>query len=564
MSHQLRRCATRVGLVVLTGACGNEADSLGGTDPARDAQVGPGDLADGADFGPIMDGGTETCGPELEPAPGRVRTTLGVVQGSEENGVWSYLGLRYARAPVGERRWSVPEAPACAETVIMADAVLPQCPQYDGMGQLVGAEDCLGLNLWSPVGEPDDRSRPVLVWIHGGGHEQGDGGRPIYGGAALARNRDVLVVTLNYRIGPFGFLSHPVLDAPGVPSGNYGMHDQLAALRWVQENARAFGGDPEQVMIFGQSAGSVSVCRLVASPAAAGLFSSAALHSGACVASPKTVADEKGESFLAGVGCQTEDCLRQTSTQEIMAGFEPSSSGTNVVGRLTFDGVVDGVLLPDAPRSLIGARTHNAVPILVGSTREENGLGAPNLQTEAAYQAAVRALYGGAGVPNAVIDRLLEIYPVDDYPSPRAAYVSLTSDLRFTCSARQDAELFRVSQEAPVYRYLFTHVPEEATPQLQAAGAWHGLDLFFIFGTLESASTLSAGPTDEATIAAMQAAWTALARGETPSPSSGPGPVFAWPEWNDEERLLILEDGAQIEVDPRSAQCRALAQLSGG
>lgn len=563
--------------LVLLAACGGEtsgglgrADAGAGTEDAggQDGGVepdsgfpdaGPADFG-GPDAGIEPDGGPLPCGPEVGPAPGRVRTTLGVVEGVQADGVWSYLGLRYAQPPVGERRWTPPAEPECAPTVVQADAPRPECPQYDGAGQVVGDEDCLGLNLWTPVGEADGGSRPVLVWVHGGGHEQGGGGRAIYEGAQLARSQDVVVVTFNYRLGPFGFLAHPVLDAPGVPSGNYGMHDQLAVLRWVQANARAFGGDPDRVMIFGQSAGGVSVCRLVASPAAAGLFASAVIQSGACVATSKAQADATGADLLAEVGCDDAVCLREASTEAIMAGFEPSASGTNVVGRLTFDGVVDGVLLPEAPRELIERGDHNAVPIAVGSTREENGLGAPSLQNEAAYEAAVRALYGGAGVPDALIDRILEIYPASDYPNPRAAYVALTSDLRFTCQARQDAQLLAGAQEAPVYRYLFTHVPDEATPLLQAAGAWHGLELFYVFGTLESASTLSAGPGDRATTQAMQTAWSRLARGLAPDPT----PEQAWPEWDGDENLVIFEGGARVEPDPKAQLCSALFALGGG
>jgi para-nitrobenzyl esterase len=548
------------GLALLAAlACGDSprddlAPGPGGDAGAPDATSGD---AGPSDAGPV-DAGPTRCPVDVAPAPGVVVTEAGAVRGAPNGEAgWVYRGVPYAAPPIGERRWRAPEPHACYDGVFTADAFGAECPQYGEGDAVIGDEDCLGLNVWTPVGEPDGAARPVLVWIHGGGHEQGSGSRAIYDGSALARDEDVVVVTFNYRLGPFGFLSHPDLDAADLPSGNYGMRDQIAALEWVQANIARFGGDPERVLIFGQSAGGVSACRLVASPAAADLFHAAVLQSGACVAAPKARADATGVAFAADAGCaagaDTRACLGALSTEHLIRAFDRLGSGTNTVGSGSWTGVIDGDLLDAHPRDIIEAGEHNRVPVIVGSTREENGREAPLLRTEAEYRAAVRALYGAAGVPAAVIEAALEVYPVEDYASPRAAYVALTSDARFTCPARIDADLFAAGQDEAVYRYLFAHTADNGSPLLTAQGAWHGIDLFFVFGTLETASPLEAGPGDEAVIAATQFAWTSLAR-------RGSLGDVSWPEW-DGARLRLFDDGFADVEDPRAEQCDFWAPL---
>lgn len=540
-----------------TVSCNDTVDegTASSIDPGPDAGALDRGIRPDAGQTDVGDAGPEGCenGPSSE--AGLVATSLGLVRGRQANGVWSYLGLPYAAPPVGDLRWRPPEPAACYDGVLEAAAPGAECPQYGTSGgrPLVGDEDCLTLNVWTPVGTSDGAPRPVLFFVHGGGHEQGGSARPIYGGAPLARNYDAVVVSANYRLGPFGFLTHEALDGP---AGNYGMADQIAALSWVKDNIQAFGGDPKQVLVFGQSAGSASVCRLLAAPLARGLFQAAALMSGGCGASPLETALATGRAFATRVGCgEAEDvarCLRNLSQEEIMSGFDPLASGTNVVGRGTWGGVIDGTLLTDNPYRLIERGAHAQVPVIVGSTREENGRGAPNLQTEAQYQAAVRALYG-AVAGDAVLSAMLAAYPAADYPSPRDAYVALTSDARFTCPARRVARALSANQAAPVYRYLFAHVAGNAAPATQALGAWHGIDLFYVFDTIETTG-LSKTQEDQDIVDALQRAWRGLASTlEIPTNAIRP----AWPRYaaGSDERLLLIENRVRVVSDPKQAQC---------
>lgn len=560
---------------VAAAACGTGAegglDAPGdaGTGVAPDATTGvgagDGSVTDAGDAGELDgtspdgaggDGGQgPRCPVEVTPEPGLVVTEAGAVQGEAFPGGegFAYLGIPYVAPPVGPRRWRAPEPAPCFDGVFDARTFSAECPQYGDDGGIIGDEDCLGLNVWTPAVSPrPDQAdlRPVLFWIHGGGHEQGSGSRAVYDGTPFARDRDVVVVTFNYRLGPLGFLAHPDLDAPDVPSGNYGMRDQLAALTWVHDNIRAFGGDPERVMIFGQSAGSVSTCRLLVSPPAAGMFSAAVLQSGGCVATAKDRAEQTGRRFAEDAGCpptvDARACLAERSAAELIAAFDRLESGANSVGLGTWSGVIDGVMLPEAPRDLIAAGRHHRVPVIVGSTREENGREAPPIQTEAQYEETVRTLY--AGLPEAVLEAALAAYPVEDYASPRAAYVALTSDGRFTCGARRDATLLAESQSEPVYRYLFAHTADNGSAALTALGAWHGIELFFVFGTLETSTPLASGPGDDATTAAVQSAWTALAQGRSVGEQTG------WPEW-DGTRLRLFDAGFTDVDDPRAETC---------
>ncbi len=220
-----------------------------------------------------------------------VATAEGPVRGVRGTGATAWLGVPYAAAPVGALRWRAPQPAPARAGVLEAAAAGPACPQIDrpllqpDAGGRKGEEDCLTLNVWAPndVAGP----APVMVWIHGGGFIQGSGGEAIYDGARLAAGQGVVVVSLNYRLGALGFLVHPAFvgehdDHPS--AGNWGLLDQLAALRWVRANIGGFGGDPERVTIFGESAGGVSVCSLLASPLAAGLVAGAVMQSGSCEA----------------------------------------------------------------------------------------------------------------------------------------------------------------------------------------------------------------------------------------------------------------------------------------
>lgn len=229
------------------------------------------------------------CGGEQAARTATMREPLldsGPINGVQEGGVWVYKGIPYAAPPVGELRWKEPQPAEPWKEVRPCTEFGPACPQpsSDDQGGFMAvgetSEDCLYLNVWSPAETPGERL-PVMVWIHGGAFRTGAGSQAVYDGVNLAE-KDVVVVTINYRLGPLGFFAHPLLteESPNGSSGNYGLLDQVAALEWVERNIASFGGDPDNVTVFGESAGAMSICDLMASPLAEGLFDRAIVQSG--------------------------------------------------------------------------------------------------------------------------------------------------------------------------------------------------------------------------------------------------------------------------------------------
>lgn len=489
---------------------------------------------------------------------GVIVTGSGPVKGVKTTLSWVFKGIPYAAPPVGSLRWKLPVKPEPWSTVRTADTFGNICPQYNTSGTVTGDEDCLTLNVWTPDLKPDIK-RPVMVFIHGGGHEQGSGSLQMYDGTHLGGIN--VLVTINYRVGPFGFLAHPVLTVEGgdTASGDYGMHDQIFALKWVKDNIAKFGGDPERVMIFGQSAGSVSVCRLVASDKAAGLFSSASLMSGACVATKLADAEKKGTAMVTKLGCDAESdvaaCMRSKSMTDVMKIFTPMTDGTGSLGKNSFDGVVDGYLLSDMPHNIISGGKYNKVPIIIGTTSEENGKNAPDLTTEDEYKQAVLNLFLAAGISSAQAPNLRDLavaqYPVSEFGTPRAAYVALTTDVKFTCLSRRDSRTFVAMQDKPVFRYWFRQVPENGGAEFQKAGAFHGIDLFYLFETLPFLM-VTPSDNDNHIMEEMNLLWTTFAYDGDVSMLQS---VY-WPKYDTtNEQLLYIDKDMKLGADPRGSQC---------
>ena len=257
------------------------------------------------------------CTSATKPSGATVVTDRGAVRGTAAAGVTDWLDIPFAAPPVGPLRWAAPELPACWRGVRSTQAFGPPCPQLDN-GTVIGSEDCLSLNVWKPANAKATAPRAVMVFVHGGGNQQGSAsnvvsGVTLYDGANLARTGDVVVVTVQYRVGALGYLASPSLASGTQPAGNYGLLDQVAALQWVQGNIGAFGGDPKRVLLFGESAGAVDTCMLVASPLARGLFSRALMESGACGASDTATSERVASDFAQAAGCTGADvaaCLR--------------------------------------------------------------------------------------------------------------------------------------------------------------------------------------------------------------------------------------------------------------
>jgi para-nitrobenzyl esterase len=535
-------------------ACGGTSD--------EGAPTGQGGAGGGG--GNAGAGGALACGQGLVARPGTVVTETGAATGREVGGAYAFLGLPFAAPPVGDLRFQAPAPATCWQGERDASAFGPRCLQWEG-DAIVGDEDCLTLNVWTPTAYAEADRRPVLVFIHGGGHQAGGAaqtvgnGMHIYDGRNFAAASGAVVVTVNYRLGPFGFLAHPALageDEHGA-TGYYGTLDQIEALRWVQSNVARFGGDPARVLVFGESAGAVSVCRLVASPLAAGLFSAALMESGACVATPLAKAEEKGIEVAKAVGCEGEGaaaCLRNVPATAL-AQTTPAEVDIAAVGRLSYDGVIDGWSLPAAPLELIAQGKHNRVPVAIGNNTAETGAAVPPIETEEQYRAAVAAFVTGAGSGQVLVDAVLAQYPASSYPTPRAAYVALTSDVKFVCTARTAARALAAAQPEPVFRFVFSHVAENASALLQARGAVHGSELTYVFGNLavETATGVyTPGPSDLAVSEAFRSYWTAFARDGDPNG----GGATPWPRYDAAtDPYLLFADPLAAEAGHRSAQC---------
>src|ERR1700683_3764780 len=334
--------------------------------------------------------------------PKPVRTEAGLVQGTDDNGIAVYLGVPFAAPPTGERSWRAPEPVASWTGTRQADKFVPGCMQSPLINRALGlepvptSEDCLYLNVWTPAKSSRDRLA-VMVWIYGGGFTAGATSIPQYNGANLAK-KGVVLVSVGYRLGPFGFLAHPELSAENHGhSGNYGLLDQIAGLRWVKRNIAAFGGDPNRVTIFGESAGGIAVSMLAASPLAKGLFTGAISESGGNFGPEKhaseggtnmvslATAEKNGTAYFSKLGVASIADGRKKSAEEILKNSNSALGGAWPI----FDGYV---LLGDQYK-LYAAGKYNDTPVLIGSNADEGALFVPSIASTV-YQSSIRLGYG--------------------------------------------------------------------------------------------------------------------------------------------------------------------------
>lgn len=483
-------------------------------------------------------------------------TEGGLVRGTRAGESFAFKGIPFAAPPTGELRWRPPSPPQPWFGARDAAAFGPRCPQLDAADDVLGDEDCLTLNVWTPADYTPSSRFPVLFFVHGGGHVQGSAaeqvgsGEFLYDGANLAAGARAVVVAAQYRLGALGFVAIPALggESPSGVAANFGLQDLVAALDWVGRNAAGFGGDPARVLVFGESAGAVETCMLVASPLAAGRFAAALMQSGACVASPRAAAEAVGTELVAAAGCawaaDVPGCLRGLPVAAVVQAIPAHAS---VAGRGSgFQPAVDGFVLPDLPESLLATGRHNRVPLVVGANSDETGRDAPLVASEAEYRAAVLALVGGSQV---VADAILERYPVAEYGTPRKAYVALTSDVKFICTARRAARA-AAAGGSPVWRYFFTHALDNGGAVLHALGATHGLELAFVFDHLEIAG-YAPSPGERELAAAIVGSWGRLAVAGDPA-----GPGVPWPPYDPlRDTFQQLEDPLSTGEGVRTAQC---------
>jgi para-nitrobenzyl esterase len=475
----------------------------------------------------------EAATPSRDPAV--VRTADGVVRGAVQDDVRYFGGIPFAAPPVGDLRWKPPQPVTPWRGTLEATWPRQQCAQAGNAYALASyAEDCLYLNVYTPPVRRHARPKPVMVWIHGGAFENGSGSA--YNARAMAAKGDVVVVTINYRLGPFGWLVHPGLDGEAADraSGNYGLADQQAALRWVQRNARAFGGDRDNVTIFGESAGGASVCSHLASPTARGLFDRAIAQSG-CTSLGRSRAEATagGTSYAAAAGCAdaatAAACLRAKTPQQLLAALPGGGSD------LPWAPVAGGRILPrDVPDALASGR-FNRVPFMNGTNRDEGtflvliALGQVRLTPET-YAFAISERYG-ANAP-----KVLAEYPAADYPTPTNALAATITDAVFACPAIEADRQAR--RHVPVYGYEFD---DPDAPQLLPAdfplGAYHAAELQYVFQYTPSLSLVpDFTPAQRRLSDAMLTYWTDFAKRGTPNARGS----ARWPEARS-EKLLSLD-----------------------
>jgi len=455
-------------------------------------------------------------------APAPVKVEGGVVQGTSEDGLTVFRGIPFAAPPVGDLRWREPQTARKWDETHQAVKFAPACMQARAPGGNGGpgmSEDCLYLNIWTPAKSSQERI-PVFVWIYGGGFTAGATSEANYTGERLAR-KGVVLVSIAYRVGPLGFLSHPELSSQSrnKVSGNYGLLDMISGLQWIQKDIAAFGGDPRRVTIFGESAGGIAVSELCASPLAKGLFHGAVSESGGSFgpARPTTFpgenlkrlvdAERAGEAYAKSAGAASIAELRKIPADKLPA----TALGTAWP-------IIDGWVIPDDQYKLYEAKRYNDVPILVGYNSDEGASFTPPRTTED-YVTAVKQRYG----PFA--EKLLQAYPSGTTAVAKSAR-DLTRDAAFGWHTWIWARLQSKTGKSKVFYYYFDQHPEYPADSPRAGyGSTHGSEIPYVFQHLNAQATGQ----DRQISEAMATYWTNFAKSGDPN---GPG-LPQWPAFGE-------------------------------
>jgi para-nitrobenzyl esterase len=468
----------------------------------------------------------------------------------------AYMGIPFAAAPVGDLRFAPPQPPPVRKMLLRAKEAGKVCLQKTDVSSVTalpiiptyGDEDCLFLNIWRPMGE----KLPVMVFIHGGAFTLGAGSWGTYDGDLLTEE-GVIVVTVNYRLGPFGFLAHPALrdeDALG-STGNQGILDQIEALRWVKANIASFGGDPDNITIFGESAGAMSVCTLMATPLAAGLFQRAIMESGGCKAVATT---ETGYAFAAGyaqdVGCAGAPdaaqlaCMRAKPADELIEEMQFDVLASALQPH------VDGVVLTDLPLNMLDKGSNAAVMLGGSNANEVQAVSLTNphsftLRTTSwkDYGIALRSAFGVT-----MATEIARFYGAAHHPNPFDSWFTLKSDYALTCPTLLG--VLKAAKSGPAYHYLFDW--SELGAVGEAMGSAHAFELFFIFGALDTFHLLIPDESLPAALALaerMRGLWGSFARTGVPAAQGMP----VWPEVAGGS--MLLAEKPEIIADLKREAC---------
>ncbi len=431
----------------------------------------------------------------------------GVVIGEVDGSTRRFLGIPFAAPPTGERRWRAPQPPEPWDAALDATEFSAACPQLGSLTSPASSEneDCLYLNVWAPEPAPAS-ALPVMLWFHGGSNITGSTGDTIpfvdpptlfYDGRGLVEEAGVVVVTANYRLGVMGFFTHEALSAEeGSAAGNQGLLDQRMAMQWVADNIAAFGGDPDNITIFGESAGAFDVCFHVASPGSRGFFHRAISQSGGCTTALRTreTAEAEANVFADAMGCgdaaDVAACLRAVPVADLLMGAPVDGAQEGLPGgdlyaggtpRWQFTPIVDGTVLPEQPRALFASGDVADVPYLLGSNSDEGTLFhvlQTPVTTEEEYLAALERRFGSELAVQVAAE-----YPTSAFDSPQDALERVTGDAALVCSTRDTAK--RASDAGlPVFVYNFARpipIPALAPLDLRAT---HGAEIAYVFGSV--------------------------------------------------------------------------------
>jgi len=448
-----------------------------------------------------------------QPAP--VKVSDGLLQGASEDGLTVYRGIPFAAPPVGDLRWRAPQPVVKWDSIRLATKFAP-APIQSGNPDCGKSEDCLYLNVYTPAKSANEKL-PVLVWIYGGGFSGGSTATPWYDGKKLAQ-KGVLFVSIAYRVGQLGSLAHPDLSSENSNhvSGNYGLLDQIAALQWVKKNISAFGGDPDKVTIFGESAGAISVSMLCASPLAKGLFRGAISQSGGSFGptrptlypgeNMKTLqqAENEGKEYIRKAGVSSIAELRKMDVDKLPSGWGLGSAWP----------IVDGSVIPDDQYRLYAAGKYNDIPVLIGYNSDEGLMFLPG-KTPKEFIEAIKFRYGKFA------DALLDAYPVGENTIPKTAR-NLTRDVAFGWHNWTWARLQSETGKSKVYYYYFDQHPDypEGSPDF-GHGSPHAQDVSYVFQHIDP-TNLQTTKSDLEISEAMGIYWTNFAKYGNPNGNDVP------------------------------------------
>jgi para-nitrobenzyl esterase len=505
----------------------------------------------------------------------RVKTAQGTVEGvTEQSGIRAFKGIPFAAPPVGDLRWKEPQPAKNWQGVRKADTFGPRAMQRAVFGDMNFrsngmSEDCLYLNVWTPAKSASEKL-PVLVYFYGGGFIAGDGSEPRYDGESMAR-KGIVAITVNYRLGVFGFMAHPELtkESPNKASGNYGLMDQAAALKWVQQNIAAFGGDPQKVTIAGESAGSSSVSAQMASPLSKNLIHAAIGESGSMLslqpASTLAQAEELGISFAKIVGATSLKALRAMPAEQLLeATAKPETP--------RFRPIVDGYFLPKSPLEIFSAGEQAKVPFLAGWNSEESNYRAilgEEPPTPENFQKAVQKLFGKRA------EEILKLYPVSSQEEVLQASTELASN-RFTgYSTWKWIDVHSKTSGKPTYRYYYARPRPPMVPEMGDAaaglaggvvrgaeaakippprGAVHSAEIEYAMGNLSTNKVFAWTAEDYKVSETMQAYFANFIKTYNPNGQGLP----KWPEVNNNGPVQVMHIDVVTKVQPEQRRERFL------